>query len=58
MADIVASMLEAGVKVPEICHRLQMEREEVSRLANRKGIPQSRLIASADWGKAWEPGSK
>ncbi len=55
MADIIESMLKDGCKMPEICERLQMEEEEVIRLANRKGIPKTKLISGKDFGKAWQP---
>ena len=56
MAEIVQGMIEKD-KLPmeEICHRLQMEREEVIRLAARVGIPQSKIIKDAKWSKAWVP---
>ena len=55
MADIVESMVHSGMSMEEIMHRLQMEREEVVRLAMRKGIPQTEIITMADWSKAWVP---
>jgi len=39
----------------EICNRLQMEEEEVIRLANKKGIPKTDLIKGKSFGKAWQP---
>lgn len=55
MADIVERMLKDGLKVSEICDRLQMEKEEVFRLANRKGIPQTALVKNAAWSESWVP---
>ncbi len=55
MADIVERMLNGGVQVSEICRRLQMETEEVYRLANRKGIPRTALIKDAQWSESWVP---
>ena len=55
MADIVEAMLRGGVPVSEICRRLQMETEEVYRLASRKGIPQTALIKNAAWSESWVP---
>lgn len=55
MADIIESMLKESKSMDEICDRLQMETEEVVRLANRKGIPKSEIITNADWSKSWEP---
>lgn len=56
MADIIESMLTVEMKsMEEICQRLQMEPEEVIRLANRKGIPKTEIVVNTDWSKAWEP---
>lgn len=55
MADIVFSMLEQGLPTEEICLRLQMEPEEVYRLANQKGIPKSDIVAKGGWSNAWTP---
>jgi ParB-like chromosome segregation protein Spo0J len=53
MAAIIQSMVDAGISQQEIEHRLQMEPEEVVRLALRVGIPKSDLIQSDDFSKAW-----
>lgn len=53
MADIVQKMIEDGVTLEEISDRLQMEDEEVIRLANRNGIP-VQMIGRA-FGKSWVP---
>lgn len=55
MAEIVGGLIEKGVSLEEICYRLQMETEEVKRLANRKGIPQTAIVTNAAWSKSWEP---
>jgi ParB-like chromosome segregation protein Spo0J len=55
MADIVEGMLMEGMAMEEICKRLQMETEEVIRLANRKGIPKTEIIMDAAWSKSWNP---
>lgn len=55
MADIIESMLKEEKSMEEICERLQMEPEEVIRLANRKGIPKTEIVVNTDWSKAWEP---
>lgn len=55
MADIIESMLKESKSMDEICDRLQMETEEVVRLANRKGIPKTEIITNSEWSKAWEP---
>lgn len=44
-----------GKRMDELCDRLQMETEEVVRLANRKGIPKTEIITQAEWSKAWTP---
>lgn len=56
MADIVESMIKDGLCMEEICSRLQMESEEVVRLANRKGIPKTDIVQNAEWSKSWVPG--
>lgn len=55
MADIVEAMIHAGLAMEEIMYRLQMEREEVVRLAMRKGIPHTDIITNSEWSKAWIP---
>lgn len=55
MADIIENLILAGVPVPDIMKRLGMEREEVVRLAVRKGIPKSQVITSGEWSKSWNP---
>jgi len=55
MADIVADMIQTGVCMEEICERMQMEPEEVVRLANRKGIPKTEIITNTGWSKSWTP---
>lgn len=54
MARIVQSMIEAGKSQQEIMSRLQMEAEEVIRLASRVGIPKSAIIQDEAFSKAWE----
>ena len=58
MAEIVKEMIEANCSIEEIMSRLQMEKEEVVRLANRVGIPQSDLIRDTEWSNAWIPVNK
>jgi ParB-like chromosome segregation protein Spo0J len=55
MADIVEEMLNEGKRMDELCNRLQMETEEVVRLANRKGIPKTEIVTEGNWSKAWTP---
>jgi ParB/Sulfiredoxin domain len=56
MSKIIQTMVERD-KLPmgEICERLQMEPEEVIRLAVRQGIPQSAIIAATGWSREWTP---
>ncbi len=58
MAEIVSEMIASDCSIEEIMSRLQMEREEVVRLANRQGIPQSDLIENSEWSKSWIPVNK
>jgi len=55
MAEIIQEMVDQGRSVAEIMVRLGMEREEVTRLALRVGIPQSRLIEKSEFDRAWVP---
>lgn len=55
MAEIVRAMLDEGLSQQEIMHRLQMEEEEVVRLALRVGIPKSKIIQDSEFGKSWVP---
>ncbi len=54
MASIIQSMVDSGISQQEIEARLQMESEEVIRLAMRVGIPKSALVQDAKFSKAWE----
>lgn len=55
MAEIVGEMINNEISMEEICERLQMEAEEVTRLANRKGIPKTDIIVNSEWSKSWKP---
>lgn len=55
MADIVGDMIHMGIAMEEICERMQMEPEEVIRLANRKGIPKTEIITGTGWSQSWAP---
>ena len=56
MSQIIQTMIEEDkLSIQEICHRLQMEDEEVIRLAARVGIPKSSIIQDSKWSKAWVP---
>lgn len=55
MSKIVQSMIETEhLPLKEICERLQMEPEEVARLAARVGIPKSSII-DEKWSREWVP---
>ena len=53
MSEIIQSMIDDGLSKQEIMIRLQMEEEEVSRLAARVGIPKSDLIDDNGFSKSW-----
>lgn len=53
MSEIIQSMVDGGLSKPEIMMRLQMEEEEVIRLAARVGIPKSDLINDSGFSKSW-----
>lgn len=55
MARIIENMIMQGLGMMDICQALEMEREEVVRLANRKGIPNTAIIEKSEWSKAWMP---
>lgn len=55
MSNIVAEMHESGVPAKEIMTKLQMEKEEVVRLAMRAGIPKSNIFDGSDFSEAWVP---
>lgn len=54
MSSIVQTMIEQGLSKEEIMGRLQMESEEVIRLAMRAGIPESAIISDSNFSQAWE----
>tara|TARA_R110000796_G_scaffold64465_2_gene149412 strand:+ start:11314 stop:11811 length:498 start_codon:yes stop_codon:yes gene_type:complete len=53
MAKIIQSMVDSGMSQQEIQTRLQMEPEEVVRLALRVGIPKSDLLQDDTFSQAW-----
>lgn len=53
MSEIIQSMVDGGLSKQEIMMRLQMEEEEVIRLAARVGIPKSDLINDSGFSKSW-----
>jgi hypothetical protein len=54
MAEIVRRMVADGVPEREIQKRLGMEREEVTRLINRAGMPAQ--AGGGSFNRAWIPG--
>lgn len=55
MAEIVRSMVEAGLEHGDICHRLGMESEELERLLDRSGMTVRGTGGARNFGKAWTP---
>jgi len=56
MADIVRELLEKGTPTEDIQFLMQMEAEEVDRLADRAGLP-TRVARGGDtFSKGWVPG--
>jgi len=53
MSGIIQSMIDDGLSKQEVMSRLQMEEEEVIRLAARVGIPKSDLIDDSEFSKSW-----
>jgi ParB-like chromosome segregation protein Spo0J len=58
MAEIVRKLLEAGQSQEDVQLLLQMEAEEVERLARRAGMPEYIGKAKKEFSKAWVPGDK
>tara|TARA_R110000787_G_scaffold43672_5_gene106999 strand:- start:5138 stop:5659 length:522 start_codon:yes stop_codon:yes gene_type:complete len=56
MSKIVSQLVEDGVSGEEIMLRLMMDKEEVTRLLFKVGIPKSEVFKDADFGMAWIPG--
>jgi len=55
MSNIIANMVKNGLKGEEIMKRLMMEKEEVTRLLYRNGIPKSSVFTDMEFSKAWQP---
>lgn len=55
MSDIVSGMIKEGVSGEEIMERLGMEKEEVTRLLFRAGIPKSDVFTDKPFSKSWKP---
>lgn len=59
MSNIVSEMITVHKLSMEVIMRLlQMEKEEVIRLANKAGIPKTEIIMETEFSKAWVPGEK
>lgn len=54
MSKIVTDMVSDGLTGEEIMERLKMEKEEVTRLLFRAGIPKSEVFTDLEFGKAWD----
>jgi len=55
MAEIMQEWLDTGVSGEEIMERMEMEEEEVTRLAMRVGIPKTELFKDMEFSKSWKP---
>lgn len=55
MASLVKELIETGQTVEEICFLLQMEDEEVERLAESAGLPEVITRQGAEFSKGWTP---
>lgn len=55
MADIVSALLAAGISTDDVQFLLQMEAEEVSRLAEKAGLPEVVSRDHAAFNKGWVP---
>ena len=55
MSAILAEMVAQKISLEEIMTRLGMEREEVLRLAQKAGIPQTDIIQGAEFSPSWTP---
>jgi len=55
MSNIVTEMVENGLEGSEIMKRLGMEKEEVTRLLFKAGIPKSEVFKDKEFSKAWKP---
>lgn len=53
MSSIVQFMIEQKIPMEEIMNRLQMEEEEVKRLALRAGIPEREIFKEGDFSSSW-----
>jgi hypothetical protein len=56
MATIVRELLEANHSPEDVGFLLQMEAEEINRLADRAGMPERIARDGAPYSKGWVPG--
>jgi ParB/Sulfiredoxin domain len=56
MAQIVRELLERGHAAEDVCFLLQMEPEELDRLADRAGMPDRIARGGQPFSKGWVPG--
>jgi ParB-like chromosome segregation protein Spo0J len=56
MAEIVRELLTAGESTEDVCFLLQMEVEEVERLADSSGMPTRVARDKGEFSKGWVPG--
>jgi len=56
MAEIVRTLLDGGIAQEDVQFLLQMEEEEVERLAERAGLPDVVTREGSDFNKGWVPG--
>lgn len=55
MADIITNEVKKGRSLEELMNSYGMEKEEVIRLTNANGIPQTEIVKNNEWSKSWTP---
>lgn len=55
MADIITEEVKQGRSMQELMETYGMEKEEVIRLTNANGIPQTDIVKNNEWSKSWKP---
>jgi len=55
MSTIITDLINQGLGGEEIMKRLGMEKEEVTRLLFRSGIPKSEVFKDKEFSKSWNP---
>jgi len=56
MGQIVCELLQQGNSIEDVCFLLQMEDEEVNRLAERAGMPEVTVREKQTFSNGWVPG--